>query len=178
VFKPSGRYKTNYVADAQFGVPMMNGRQVAQYKPIALRSMSLAAFKEPDSFRLRVGMTLLTADGRAEENLADCALVARDRDGWAASGHVHRLMPRDGVHPGILYLACSCMPAQIQFKSLATGSVVDALSTGDVESVLVPYSDAEPVRRFGEQAQQAWSLFADAYQDERDAISLIEEALK
>jgi type I restriction enzyme S subunit len=178
VFKPSGRYKTNYVTDAQFGVPMMNGRQISQYQPIALRSMSLAGLKAPKSFRLRTGMTLLTADGRAEENLADCALVAPDRDGWAASGHVHRVTPRDGVHPEVLYLACSCMPAQLQFKSLATGSVVDALSTSDVESVLVPYSDSEPVRRLGEQAQHAWNLFAEAYQDERDAISIIEEALK
>jgi type I restriction enzyme S subunit len=177
VSRPNSRYKTNYVADPQYGVLMMNGRQISQYRPIALRSMSLAAMKEPEAFRLKVGMTLLTADGRAEENLADCALVSSDREGWGASGHVHRVTPREGVHPGVVYLACSCWPSQLQLKSLATGSVVDALSTSDVESVVVPYSDSAAVRRLGDDASKAWQLFADAYGDEQNAISTIDQAL-
>lgn len=83
VFKPASRYKTNYVDDPRYGVAMMNGRQISQYRAIALRWMSLSAFKNPDQFRLKEGTTLLTADGRAEENLADCALVTSDRSGWA-----------------------------------------------------------------------------------------------
>lgn len=174
VSKPASRYKTNYVDDPQYGVAMMNGRQISQYRAIALRWMSLSAFKNPDQFRLQTGTTLLTADGRAEENLADCALVTADRAGWAASGHVHRVSPRAGVNAGLVYLACSCAPVQAQLKALATGSVVDALSDGDVESVIVPYDDSAAALKLGKAAEQAWQHFADAATAEEAAIAALE----
>jgi len=138
VFRPGSRYKTNYVQDSRFGLRLMNGRQIAQYRPIALKLMNISGFKNSSDFLLKEGMTLLTADGRAEENLADCALVTSDRAGWAASGHVHRVAPRDGIDAGLVYLACSCGPVQLQLKALATGSVVDGLSPSDVGSVRCP----------------------------------------
>ncbi len=174
VFKPASRYKTNYVDDPQYGVAMMNGRQISQYRAIALRWMSLSAFKNPDQFRLKIGTTLLTADGRAEENLADCALVTEDRAGWAASGHVHRVTPRSGINAGLVYLACSCAPVQSQLKALATGSVVDALSDEDVASVVVPYDTSLESLRLGEAAERAWQLFADASKAEENAIAALE----
>lgn len=174
VLKPTGRYKTNYVDDPRYGVAMMNGRQISQYRAIALRWMSLSAFKNPDQFRLQPGTTLLTADGRAEENLADCALVTQDRAGWGASGHVHRVSPRAGVSAGLVYLACSCAPAQAQLKALATGSVVDALSGDDVASVMVPYEDSAAALKLGNAAEQAWQFFADAITAEETAIAALE----
>lgn len=174
VFKPASRYKTSYVDDPQYGVALLNGRQISQYRAIALRWMNLSAFKNPDQFRLTAGTTLLTADGRAEENLADCALVTADRAGWAASGHVHRVTPCDGINAGLVYLACSCAPVQAQLKALATGSVVDALSDTDVAAVSVPYADSASAIKLGTDAQQAWQLFADAAAFEADAIAALE----
>ena len=174
VYKPAGRYKTNYVVDPAYGIRLMNGRQVSQYRPIAMKLMNLSAFKKPEQFQLRRGMTLLTSDGRAEENLADCALVARDRDGWGASGHVHRVVPRDGIHPGLVYLACSSRPVQAQLKALATGSVVDALSVSDVASVAVPYEQSVTALDLGEKAVECWNWFAEAIEHEDEAIELLE----
>lgn len=174
VFKPASRYKTNYVDDPQYGVAMMNGRQISQYRAIALRWMSLSAFKNPDQFRLQPGTTLLTADGRAEENLADCALVTQDRAGWGASGHVHRVTPRAGINAGLVYLACSCAPVQAQLKALSTGSVVDALSDVDVASVTVPFEDSTASLKLGKAAELAWQHFADAATAEETAISALE----
>ncbi|MBB5741489.1 hypothetical protein [Brevundimonas aurantiaca] len=176
VAKPAGRYKTNYVTDAAFGVPMMNGRQIAQYQTIAMKLMNISSFKTANSFLLERGMTLLTADGRAEENLADCVMVADDRNGWAASGHVHRVKPRPGVHPGLVYLACASTPVQAQLKALATGSVVDALSEADVSSVIVPYADTPEAMALGDAAVRAWDLFAAATAAEDMGKALLEGA--
>lgn len=174
VSRPPSRYKTNYVEDSQYGLPMMNGRQIAQYRPIALKLMNLAGFKRPEVFQVEEGTTLLTADGRVEENLADCVLVAKDRAGWAASGHVLRIKPKPGIHRGLIYLACSCAPVQAQLKALATGSVVDALNETDVSSVVVPYScDAETLA-LGDQAEEAWAQFAEATQCELQATAALE----
>jgi hypothetical protein len=162
------------VEDERFGVRMLNGRQIAQYRPIALRLMSPAALDSPADFLLGRGTTLVTADGRAAENLADCALVEIDREGWSASGHVHRVKPREGIHPGLVYLACSCAPVQAQFKALATGSVVDALSVDDVASVVVPYQDTDAARQLGDDACSAWKLFAEASRAEGEAVAALE----
>lgn len=174
VTRPFGRYRMVYVTDERYGIRMMNGRQVAHYRPIALRCMSRGAMKSVKDYVVSAGTTLLTADGRAEENLADCAFVEYDRDGWAASVHVHRVKPRNGVHPGLVYLACACAPVQAQLKALATGSVVDALSATDVESVIVPYSDERVVARLGDRAVEAWRLFAEATAAEDEAIAAME----
>jgi type I restriction enzyme S subunit len=178
IFKPASRYKTNYVDDQAFGVAMMNGRQISQYRAIALRWMSLSAFSDPEQFLLKSGATLLTADGRAEENLADCVFVTEDRAGWAASGHVHRVTPRNGINPGLVYLACSCALVQAQLKALATGSVVDALSTADVASVVVPYKVSAEANKLGNDAQRAWELFAAASTAENAAIEALEAEFK
>jgi len=171
VMKPPGRYKTLYVEEEDFGLKLMSGRNLAQFRPIGLKVMSKEAWSDPEAYILRRDMVLLTADGRAEENLADCALVRADRDGWAASGHIHRLIPKAGVHPGLLYLACSCEPVQKLLKALATGSVVDALSEWDVAGVIVPYPLGASGRKLGDEAVQAWDGFSQAIELEDAAIS-------
>ncbi len=91
VRKPHGRYSPLYVEDEQHGFRLMSGRQIAQYRPINLRYISPLSFGNPAEYRLQEGWLVMTADGRAEERLADCALVTEERADWGASGHVHRI---------------------------------------------------------------------------------------
>ncbi len=178
VFRPPGRYKTVYVENPQYGIPILSGRQVAQYRPVGLKFISPASFRRPDDYLLEHNTLVLTADGRAEENLADCGVVTRDRAGWAASGHVIRIIPQPGIHVGLLYLACTCQPVQAQMKALATGSVVDALSEDDVSDVLLLYpGDSEWGRNLAKQVVDAWNRFVDANSLEDSAIKLLESYL-
>lgn len=87
---------------------------------------------------------------------------------------MHRVVPRDGVDPGLVYLACSCGPVQLQLKALATGSVVDGLSEADVGSVIVPYDTSEKTRELGREACSAWKLFSQANHLEDAATSALE----
>lgn len=177
VKKPASRYKTNYVEDPKYGIPMLNGRQISQFRPIAARLMSLNGFKNPEQFQLSAGTTLLTADGRAEENLADCAYVTHERAGWGASGHVHRVIPHAKSNPGLVYLGCASPVVQAILKSLATGSVVDALSEDDVAGTPIPYDDSAEAFRIGDMATKAWELFSLALQYEDSAMAIITDAL-
>jgi hypothetical protein len=178
VVKPPGRYKTLYVEDERFGVKLLAGRNVAQFRPIAMKVMAHMAWDRPQDYIIAKDTVLMTCDGRAEENLADCALVVNDRAGWAASGHIIRLVPNADTNPGLLYLACSSKPVQAFLKSLATGSVVDALSGKDVGSVIVPYPRTTEGIRLGDEAIQAWDWFAEAFALENHAISELESALQ
>ncbi len=177
IVKPPGRYKTLYVENETYGVRLLSGRQIAQFRPIGLKIMSFGAWKDPAIYLLHENAVLITADGRADENLADCAMVRKDRSGWAASGHVHRATPRKGIHPGLLYLACASRPVQDLMKSLATGSVVDALSVQDLRSVSVPYPDNAEGKRLGDEAMAAWDAFSDAALLEDTAVSSLEAEL-
>jgi hypothetical protein len=155
----------------------MSGRQVAQYRPINLRYISPLSFGNPAEYRLQAGWLLMTADGRAEERLADCALVTEERADWGASGHVHRIQPRESVHPGLLYLACSLDAVQAQAKALATGSVVDALSEDDLREVAVPYPEGDEANALGEAVVEAWRQMDTATALEDEATTALEAEL-
>lgn len=175
--KPPGRYKTIYVDDKDYGVRLLSGRQIAQTRPIGLKYMSPKAFQDPDEYRIRNDWVLMTADGRAEESLADVALISHDRHGWMASGHVYRLLAKKGVPPGLLYLLCSCWATQILLKSMATGSVVDALNIEDVRKVEIAYISDANVIPLANDVYAAWGEFAKATKLEDDAVSNLEDAL-
>lgn len=169
VRKPAGRYRTRYVEE-EYGRPMLSGGQVLQLEPINLRWMSADALREPDRYELLPGWTVFQADGRAEEGLGVPAMVTADRIGWFASGHVGRLVPNEAVHPGALYLAVATRHAQVQLQALAAGSVVDALYTDDLGSLVVPSVD----RSLGERALAAWGDFTTARALQRLAVGLLE----
>jgi hypothetical protein len=177
VTRPRGRYTTIYVEDQRHGLPLLSGRQIAQYRPVALKHISPRAFDDPDSYRLEEGWLVMTADGRAEENLADCAVVASERAGWTASGHVHRIKPNPDTHIGLLYLACTDDMVQAIIKAQATGSVVDALSEADLRQVPVPLPSGHAATELGDTVWSAWQDFSAATKLEEEASSALEREL-
>jgi hypothetical protein len=174
VVKPPGRYKTAYV-EAPFGKPMLSGRQLLQTRPINLRRIALGSLKNTDDYILRAEWLAYQADGRAEERLGCPVLITADRDGWLASGHVARMIPRNGVHHGWLYLAVRSTHAQLQLKSRASGSVVDATFPSDMEDVILPprATDAS-----ADEVLAAWEGFVLANEAQDTAISRIDDALE
>ncbi len=177
ITRPPGRYKTLYVTDNRYGLPLLSTRHMAQFRPVGLKYISPLAFRTPEEYLVRAGCILMAADGRAEENLGDCVLLGQDRDGWAASGHVIRVKPRADIHPGILYLSLVCEPIRAIIKSLATGSVVDAISEMELATVYVPYLPLHEARQIGDQVVGAWEEFAQAKAVEDAAIAIFEDAL-
>jgi hypothetical protein len=172
VRKPPGRYKTNYVG-AAYGIPFLSGTQVLQLEVVNQQYMSQKAFADPDAYRLEPGWSVYQADGRAEESLGFPAMVLDDRRGWAASGHVGRLVPRDGTNAGWLWLAASTWQVQVQLKALASGSVVDSTFPSDMESVILPpVSDVD-----GDTVTAAWSKFGEARDRKRLALQILDDGL-
>lgn len=172
VLKPPGRYKTRYVAQPH-GLPFMSGTQILQLEVINPRYMAERTFKDVNAYRLRPGWSVYQADGRAEEALGEPSLIPTDRDGWLASGHVGRLVPRDGTSPGWLWLAAHTWQAQVQIKALSSGSVVDSTFSWDMESVILP-----PVLDVDGAAVTAfWEKFAEARRLQRKATQLVDDTL-
>jgi hypothetical protein len=170
--KPPGRYKTIYVGPGH-GLPFMSGTQILQYAFSKPQYMAPRAFKDVEAYKLQQGWSTYMADGRSEKNLGVPAMVVSTREGWIASGHVGRLVPRPGTHPGWLWLAARTWHFAVQIKSLASGSVVDSTFPDDAASiVLPPYLDTD-----GDAVIAAWEGFAEAQNLEVEAIMLLDAAL-
>jgi hypothetical protein len=135
--------------------------------------MSPAAFNDPDSYLVRPGWSLYMADGRSEMNLGVPAMVTSAREGWAASGHVGRVIPNDQTDAAWIWLALRTRHAAIQLKAKASGSVVDSTFPEDAETIILPPrldTDLDAVSR-------AWEAFADAQRLEERAVDIFDEEL-
>lgn len=170
VFIP-GRY-TRYYVSADYGRPIVSGRQLLQYKPINLRYIAPRSFDYAE-YELHYGMLAFGAEGRAEERIGFPALITADRATWLANNHVMRVSPNQGVNPGWLFLAFAAWQAQVQVKARACGSVVDTVYPSDLEDVVLPPMD----ERRGSIALQAWHDFASASALESSAVADVERLL-
>lgn len=173
VMKPGGRYKTNYVSP-QHGTPLLSGTQLLQHLPINLQYLAPSVLSRQQIYELEGGWLAYQADGRAEETLGLPVVITSDRDGWLASGHVGRIVPKPGTRLGWLYTALRTLHAQIQIKSRASGSVVDATFVEDMEQVILPpfFEDIA-----WQDVEDAWEGFAVSTQLENQAIRKLERLL-
>ena len=174
VQKPGGRCKltSNYV-DAPYGRPFLSGGQLLEEHPINLRRILEGTFDDVKRYELRAGWIAYQADGRAEAALGTPVMITSDRDGWLASGHIGRLIPRSGTDAGWLYVAAATWQAQVQLKSKASGSVVDSTFEGDMGDVVLP----PPGDVDGMGVRASWELFVEAKKNEEAAAETIEKVL-
>jgi len=156
-----GRYKRFYV-DSPHGTPILSGGQLHQVQPVALRNISDRSFKNPDDYRLRRGWSLVACDGRSEGDLGRPGYVSSLWDGWMASNHLMRVVARDGIDPGYLHAALQLKEVQIQFKSVATGSVVDALDEILCGEILIPRTGGSE-SSLGKRVDAAYEDWAQGY---------------
>jgi len=171
-----GRYKRYYVRMG-FGRPILSGRHLLQLRQVNLQYISDRSFKSPDEFILKYGWCVFTCDGRAEEQLGSPAYVHPGRDGWMASNHVMRAIPRQGVQPGYLYLALRSPYTQRQLKARATGSVVDALEPETIGEVLLPALSSRDQERLGKASARAWDDIASAQELEDRTVQDFEKLI-
>ena len=100
-------------------------------------------------------------------------MITRNREDWLASGHVGRLVAKDEISAGSVYLAFQTPHAQLQLKALASGSVVDATFPADAESIILP-----PLAKdAGKGVEACWDQFAEAQEIEDAVFAEVEKHL-
>lgn len=170
-----GRYRRLYV-DRPHGTPILAGGQTHQLHPVALKSISRRSFRDPNAYEIRHGWSLIGCDGRAEGDLGRPAFVLTSWDGWMASNHLMRIVPRD-IDGGYLFAALRLQEVQVQFKAVATGSVVDALDELTCSPIVIPRLAENDERRLGEAIRAAHQNWVRAAELETKAISILETRL-
>ena len=170
------RYK-RYYTEPPHGTPILSGSQLHQFRPVALKNISDRSFNDPEEYRLKRGWSVIACDGRSEGDLGRPGYVSSLWENWMASNHLMRVIPRPGIHPGYLHAALMVQETQIQLKSVATGSVVDALDASTTASVIIPrVGDAE--ENLGKRVDAAYEKWADAHRLLDSAASVFEAEVR
>lgn len=172
ILKPGGRHKMVYVG-AGHGQPFLSGRQILQCDLVAAKYLAQQSAQAAGGFALSEHSVIFQSDGRAEEGLGYPAYVTSERDGWLASGHVGRAVPRAADDAGWIWASMASDAVRSQVVALSCGSVVDALYPGDLGSVVLPPRDA--VDSGG--VREAWRQMAEGSRLLVEASDMIDEAL-
>ena len=163
IFMPN-RFKRVYV-DERHGVPFLQGSHLTHFRPADLKYISRSAHKKFRDWTIQPGWVLVTRSG----TVGRVAVALRQWDGWAASEHIIRIVPReDSPCPsGYIYAWLSSPLGQAQFNGIF-GAVVDEVSPSHLENILIPVPETE------EQREIVASINALAM----DALSKKERALE
>ena len=172
-----GRYKRYYV-DSAHGRPILSGSQLLQLRPVNLKYISDRSFSDPESFVVHQGWSLFTCDGRSEEALGSPAFASSLWEGWMASNHVMRAIPKPHIHPGFLYAIVNSPYVQIQLKALATGSVVDALDDVTLAETSVPLLPEDQRNEIGTRVVSAWEAIAESVRVTKQAVAHLETVIR
>ena len=134
VFMPT-RFKRTYVSE-DHGIPFLQGSHVVQLEPADLKYLSTAAHQNLEPYIIRHGWVLMTRSGTTGR----VTLVPPEWDGWAASEHIFRIIPRSGGRCPAGYLATflSSPLGQAQLSAQVYGAVVDELTEDQVRSIRIP----------------------------------------
>lgn len=157
------RFRRIYV-DKNHGVPFLQGSHIVQFQPADLKYLSKTAQRNLHKWIIKKGWILVTCSG----TIGRIAIAPKEWDGWAASQHILRIIPKPGspCPPGYLSAFLSSPIGQAQLTAQIYGAVVDELTEAQARSVLVPVpqtkKQCEEVEAINKVALQAIKKWAEA----------------
>jgi type I restriction enzyme S subunit len=171
VFIPP-RFKRIYV-DADHGVPFLQGSHVLQLQLTDLKYLSIKAHKDLQRWIIRSGWVLVTCSG----TVGRVTVAPSHWDGWAASQHILRVIPKEGGSCPAGYLATYLASpfGQVQLTAQIYGAVVDELTEEQARSVRVPVPRTRAQRL---KIKKIDELAGEALQRRTEAVMSAESAAR
>jgi Type I restriction modification DNA specificity domain len=171
VFIPP-RFKRVYV-DAAHGVPFLQGSHVLQLQITDLKYLSVKAHRDLQRWIIRSGWILVTCSG----TVGRVTVTPPHWDGWAASQHILRIIPREDKDCPAGYLATYLASplGQVQLTAQIYGAVVDELTEEQARSVRVPIPRTRAQRL---QVKKINELAVEARQRRTEAVMSAESAAR
>ena len=167
------RFARIYV-DESFGIPLLQGSQIPSMRPHNLEFISSTRTNKIERWIIRPGWVLVTCSG----TIGRIAVSTNKQDGWAASQHILRILPKQNTtHPGFLAAFLSTPYGQHQLKAKIYGGVVDELTAEDTEVILIPDVPYSEQLRIGEPVVKVYELRDEANVLEDEAIAELEAVI-
>ena len=174
IFVPS-RFKRVYV-ESDDGIPFLQGSHLPLVKFFDIKYLWKKA-PNIESLLIKRGWILMSRSG----TVGNVALATKPIENWAASEHVIRIVPKDDVNPGYLWMALTSIYGQVQIKAKIYGGVVDEIAernTSLLESILLPLPNKSIQDKIGNLVIEAYELKDKANMLEQEAVSMLEKHLE
>lgn len=174
IFVPE-RFKRNYVNSPDIGIPFLQGSHIPQIRPLDLKYIWKGT-KNIDEMKLKKNWLLMTRSG----TVGRLGIVRENWDGWAASEHIYRLIPKNNDDAGYLLTFLSSEYGQKQIEGKIYGAVVEEIGESDtdlVNEIELMWPEETHRIRIGNVMLSAYDLRDAANKLEEEAIRLLERKL-
>lgn len=134
------RFRRIYV-EQQFGLPFVQGSHLVHFQPAGLKYISKRAHRDIEQWVIREGWVLVTRSG----TVGRVMLAPTSWDGWGASEHIMRIVPKKSSDcpSGYLYAFLRSFVGQAQLTSRIYGAVVDEITENHARSIRIPIPASE-----------------------------------
>ena len=176
IFMPP-RFKRVYVT-REHGVPFLQGTHLPQLKPADVKYLSRSAHKNLGRLRIAPRWILVTRSG----TIGRIAIGLRQWNGWTASEHIIRIVPEpdSACPPGYIYSWLASPYGQVQFNGIY-GAVVDEITTGHIENILIPVPQTPQQKKvvdsINQIAIQAVETRERALEQDSSAIDMVDQLI-
>lgn len=156
------------------GVIFLGGKQITELNPNRKKYLSRSYHSEriEEQLTLRQNMTIITCSG----TVGKVNIVPEHWDGWTASQHVIRVVPKDDDIAGYLYAWLSSDFAQPLIARYIYGSTVDEIDSKHVSDILIPLLHSENEQRtINQKVLEANDKRTEAYHLEQRALTILNE---
>jgi type I restriction enzyme S subunit len=155
----------------EFGTPLLQGSQLPSMRLYNLKYISNTKTEKIERWLIRRGWVLVTCSG----TIGRVAVSSTMQDGWAASQHILRIIPKTNTtHPGFLAAFLTTPFGQHQLKAKIYGGVVDELTAKDTEVVFIPDAPYSEQKQIGEAVVKVYEMRDEANALEDEAIAELE----
>jgi type I restriction enzyme, S subunit len=163
------RFKRIYV-DKEHGIPFLQGSHVVHFQPAEMKYLSRTAHKKIQRWIIKAGWVLVTCSG----TVGRVMISLPEWNGWAASQHILRIIPKQDYPAGYIYAFLSSPMGQAQLTAQIYGAVVDELTEEQARSILIPIATNERERQ---QINHINDLAVKAMKKRQEASLLASEAV-
>jgi type I restriction enzyme S subunit len=158
----------------EFGTPLLQGSQLPSMRLYNLKYISNAKTDKIERWLIRRDWVLVTCSG----TIGRVAVSSTTQDGWAASQHILRIIPKTNTtHPGFLAAFLTTPFGQHQLKAKIYGGVVDELTAEDTEEIFIPDVPYSKQTQIGEAIVKVYEMRDEANALEDEAVAELENLI-
>ena len=170
-----GRFKRVYV-EKEYGLPFIGGKQLTTLgiDDVKYLAESMLTEKFKYSSMIKTNDILVSARG----TIGTCSLTPLHWEGALISDNIIKIIPADITTVGYVYCFLQSEIGKALILREVSGSVVDVIEPQNLRKIPIPMLKSEEAQKaINDHVLEANNLRCQAYQKEREAISIMNDLL-
>ena len=158
----------------QGGIPLLSSKQIFQIDPVDVKRLAKGAHtKDLPEIQLEENMIAVTCSG----TIGRVQIIPKYMENWTANQHATRLFAALHMNPGYLYAWLASDYGHCLMTRHAYGSVIPEFDRDMLASVPIPLPEPNVRDEIGNLILKANRLRDEAWRNEQDAISKLENLI-